>query len=859
MKHVRVAPLEAAPVAPPAYWALSAEAVAAVLGGSVHGLTQAEAETRLARDGPNSVRDDDDAGVVRLMWRQFSSPLVLILVFAAMVALVLREWTEASIILVIVLSSTALGFFQEWHASRAVAALRARLALTTKVWRDGVLTEAPASALVRGDVIVLSAGNLAPADALLLDARDFLVTEASLTGESFPVEKRVGAVAAGAPVAERSNCVFAGSSVRSGQATMLVYAAGRETMLGEVAARLNTRAPETEFARGLKRFGYLLLRVMIVLVLFVLIINQLLGRPFFESLLFSIALAVGLSPELLPAIVSVTLAAGARAMARRGVLVRRLEAIESLGGVDVLCTDKTGTLTEGCAALAGSLDANGVPSQRVMHLAFANAAFETGIANPLDEAIVAAANAQGLAAPAWRKIDEIPYDFQRKRLTIVVDDGAADTRLLISKGAFKEIMAVCATRAGADGTDALDAQNRTAIDAAYESFGAAGIRSLGIASRRVPVRDRYDREDEADLVFEGFLNFADPPKADARQAMVDLAAAGVKVKIITGDNRFVAAHVAAAMGLGAARMMRGDEIAAVRNEALGPLVDAADLFAEVDPQQKERIVRALQRQGHAVAFLGDGVNDAPSLHAADVGISVQGAVDVAREAADVILLERDLGVLKQGIEDGRRTFTNTLKYICITTGSSFGNMVTMALATPLLPFLPLTATQVLLTNLLTDLPLMAVTTDNVDPEHVARPQRWSVRDIQRFMLVFGLVSSLFDFATFWLLLNVFHAGETLFQTAWFVVSVLTELAALWVLRTRRPFWTSVPSRWIIGFSIAVATFVLAAPMLPVFAGWFTFAPLPPVILAAGLVIAAGYAGATELAKRFFYRRAAGAV
>jgi Mg2+-importing ATPase len=835
------------------FWSWTADAALSHVSSACTGLTSATAADRLRRDGPNAIEPSAGAGILRLVLRQVESPLVLILIIAAVVAFGLGDVTEATIILAIVLGSTVLGFIQEFRASRAVEALRSRLALTTRVLRDGGETVIPASSIVAGDVIVLSAGNLIPADGLILEASDFLVTEASLTGESFPVEKTPGVLAADAPLAGRTNCIFAGSSVRSGQARALVTQTGLRTAFGAVATRLRDRAPETDFARGLRRFGYLLLRVMIVLVVFVLIINQLLGRPFFESLLFSVALAVGLSPELLPAIVSVTLSAGARVLARRGVLVRRLEAIESLGGVDILCTDKTGTLTEGAIVLKEACDAAGASSDEILQLGFINASLETGIRNPLDEAIVTVGRQKGLAATV-RKVDEIPYDFQRKRLTIVVDDGDAATRRLITKGAFFETLAVC-TMIEHDGkATPLDTAARAKLEECYQAYGRDGLRALGVATRRLPARDDYTRDDETAMTFVGFLTFTDPPKADARETIAALAAAGVRIKIITGDNRYVAAHCAASMGIANPSILRGEEIDAIRGEAFLPVAERTDVFVEVDPQQKERIVRALQRNGHSIAYLGDGINDAPALHAADVGISVDGAVDVAREAADIILLERDLGVLRQGIQDGRRAFANTLKYICITSGSSFGNMVSMALATPLLPFLPLTATQVLLTNFLTDLPLMAVTTDNVDPEHVEQPQRWSVRDIERFMLVFGLLSSVFDLITFMVLRVFLQADQQAFQTTWFVVSVLTELAALLVLRTRRPVWVSRPGRWLVMGSAFVAVFAVTAPFIPQIAGPLHLAPLGVSAIVAVLAIVVGYALCTEAAKILFYRR-----
>jgi Mg2+-importing ATPase len=814
------------------------------MGTSARGLPSAEAADRLRRYGANSVEEQRRVTALRLLLRQFESPLVLILVFGASISMVLRDWVDASIILAIVLGSTLLGFAQEYRASAAVAALRRRLALTVQVIREGTVQTIAASALVPGDVIQLAAGNLVPADGVILDARDFLVTEASLTGESFPVEKQRGVLPADAPLAGRTNCVFLGTSVRSGTATALVVKTGRNTAFGSIAARLQEQAPETEFARGVRQFGYLLLRVMIVMVVFVLAVNHVLGRPTIESLLFAVALAVGISPELLPAIVSVTLARGARAMAARGVIVRRLEAIEDLGSMDVLCTDKTGTLTEGVVALDAAVDPAGAASAELLGLAYLNAAFETGIDNPLDAAIVAAGERSRLETTGYRKIDEIPYDFIRKRLTIVVEQEAATgEHLIVTKGAFANVLAVCAVDTALSGR----------LEAYYRQKGSEGFRVLGVATKRVAARERYGHEDERGMAFAGFLLFSDPPRDDAEKTIRELAALGIRVKVITGDNRYVAAHVAAAIGLDPKAMLTGEEIARLKDESLWHLAERTDLFVEVDPQQKERIVRALQRTGHAVGYLGDGINDAPSLHAADVGISVEKAVDVARESADVVLLQHDLDVLRRGVEDGRATFANTLKYISITTSANFGNMVSMALATPLLPFLPLAAKQILLNNFLSDLPSIAISTDNVDAGHTARAQRWNVNEVRRFMIVFGLISTVFDLLTFALLLQVFESDERTFQTAWFIVSLLTELAVVLVLRTRGPAMRSMPSRLLLWTTLAVGVLALAIPYSGPLARAFSFAPLTWPLALASLLVVAAYIATTELAKVAFYR------
>jgi Mg2+-importing ATPase len=836
------------------YWSQDPSVLMALFASTPVGLTSNQAGTQLGLIGPNSVEDTPRLSALRLLLRQFESPLVLILAFAAVISLVLQQWVDAAIILAIVLGSSLLSFFQEYRASSAVEELKKRLALTARVLRDGVVRDVPVKMIVPGDVLLLSAGNLIPADGLVIEAADFLVSEASMTGESFPVEKRPGMVAADAPITKRTNSVFLGASVRSGTAKVLAVRTGRGTEFGAIAARLKARQPETDFARGVRQFGYLLIRVMIVIVLFVLTVNLLLHRPVMESLLFAVALAVGLSPELLPAIISVTLSAGARAMSKRGVIVRRLDAIENLGSMDILCTDKTGTLTEGTLILSEVLDAASQPSDDVRHLAFLNAAFETGIENPLDTAIIAAGESTGLTKQGFTKIDEIPYDFMRRMLTIVVaEEGSPAQHLFVTKGAFANVLAIC-TSFDRDGIEVpLDAEARARLDAVFEAKGAEGFRVLAVATRRVAVKSDYDREDERDMVFRGFLVFLDPPKGDARQTIQNLNRLGIRIKVISGDNRHVTAHLAEAVGLDAKSMLTGEELARLKDEALWHLAPKTDLFVEIDPQQKERIVRALQRTGHSVGYLGDGINDAPALHAADVGISVEEAVDVARESADIILLSRDLDVLRSGVEDGRRTFANTLKYISITTSANFGNMISMALVTPLLPFLPLAAKQILLNNFLSDLPSIAISSDTVDPERVTQPQRWDVAEIRKFMMVFGLVSSVFDILTFALLIFVFRASEATFQTSWFMISLLTELAVVLVLRTHRPMFRSKPSKLLLWSTIGVVAATFAIPFLGALTSVFGFVPLSLPQLFAIVAIVLGYIVATELAKAWYFR------
>ena len=838
-----------------AVWSLTADGALAAVAGDRNGLSAEEAARRLARDGPNAIAEKAGASAFALLLRQVEGPLALILIFGACVSLALREWLDAAIILTIVGGSALLGFTQEFRASKAVAALRERLALKATVVRGGAESALPVRDIVKGDIVRLGAGNLVPADGLILEATDCLVAQAALTGESLPVEKAPAVLAADTPTAARSNMLFAGASLRSGMATMLVTATGVGTEFGEIAKRVGEADEETSFERGVRKFGGMLVRVMIVIVLAVLVVNQLLGRPIVDSLLFAVALAVGLSPELLPAIISVTLAAGARHLAEGGVIVRRLDAIENLGSMDVLCTDKTGTLTEGEVRLEQALDLEGAPCPPVLEAAYLNAALESGIANPLDQAIAAAGLAAGLSTAPWAKRDEIPYDFNRRRLSIVVEDAARPgAGRMITKGAFAEVLAISTHYRAPTGEAPLDTAARAKISAIFQARGEAGYRVLAVAERTAPEGRKITRDDEAGMTLTGLLLFLDPPKPEVAKTIASLAALGVATKIISGDNRHVTAHVAGQVGIDATDMLTGEDLAKMPDEALAIRAASTTLFAEIDPQQKERIIRVLQGAGRTVGYMGDGINDAPALRLADVGISVDTAVDVARESADLVLLRRDLDVLRRGVIAGRRTFANTLKYISITTSANFGNMVSMALATPLLPFLPLLAKQILLNNFLSDIPSMTISTDNVDPEHLEAPQTWDIREVQRFMIVFGLVSSVFDLVTFGALRWVFYTDAATFQTVWFTISLLTELVVVLVLRTRRFSLKSRPSPLLLWTTLVMAGAGLAIPFLPGVGPLFNFERPSLALMGFSIFVVLAYAAATEVTKRMFYRR-----
>jgi Mg2+-importing ATPase len=756
-------------------------------------------------------------------------------------------------VLAIVLGSTILGFVQEYAATNAVEKLRSQVTVKSRLLRGGQAQMLPSEQVVPGDVVVLSAGSLIPADGIVLEANDFFVNQAVLTGESFPVEKASAVVPENASLAQRTNCVFMGTNAGSGTARVLIVQTGKTTVFGQVAERLRLRPPETEFERGIRHFGNLLTQVMLVMVVIVLAANVLLAKPFLDSLLFSLALAVGLTPELLPAIISITLSHGAQQMAKRGVIVRRLTSIENFGSMDVLCTDKTGTLTEGVVRLDGALDTQGQPSEAVLHYAYLNAHYQTGLNNPLDEAIRAAAQKAGLDISAEQKVDEIPYDFVRKRLSVVAASAQGE-QTLITKGALDTILSICASLQSGDGAHPLDAPKRAEIERLYGEWSEKGFRVLGLATKTVDARpEAYSRTDEEALTFAGFLLFFDPPKADVQQVIVDLAKRGVQLKIITGDNQKVARHVAEAVNLPLQGVLTGSQLNDLRDEALWHIAERTSLFAEVDPNQKERIILALQKTGHVVGYLGDGINDAPALHAADVGLSVDTAVDVAKDAADFVLLKQDLAILRQGIDEGRVTFANTIKYILTTISANFGNMFSMAGASMLLSFLPLLAPQILLNNFLSDIPAITIASDNVDPEMVEKPRRWNTRFIRNYMVLFGLVSSIFDFLTFGTLLFVFRATPEEFRTGWFTESLITELVIALVVRTRHLFWRSRPGTLLLVSTLIFIGIALVLPYLP-FISVFGFVPLPASLMEAMLGLTMLYVLATELTKRYFYSR-----
>ncbi len=848
------------------FWATSVADLLAELDTARTGLGSSEAARRLLQYGPNTLHARRRTDTLSLLFRQFNNPIILILIAAAGLSLFLHDRVDAAIILGIVTVSGLLGFWQERGATDAVEKLLAIVEVEASVLRDGQPQDVRVEAVVRGDVIRLSAGDIVPGDSLLLESNALFVDEATLTGETYPVEKEVGLLPAETPLAKRTNSLFMGTHVVSGTAAAVVVHTARDTEFGRVSERLRLRAAETEFEHGVRRFGHFLLEVTLVMVLGIFAVNVYLHRPVLDSFLFSMALAVGLTPQLLPAIISINLAHGAKRMAQEKVIVKRLAAIENLGSMNVLCSDKTGTLTQGEVRLHAALDAEGAPSERVFQLAYLNASYEAGFQNPIDAAIRDHAARNAPATPdlsVYERLGEVPYDFVRKRLTILVAQG--ERRFMITKGTLANVLEVCtkvetatakAPEAGELGAGRVETGDleavRARIQERYAALSTEGYRVLGVAYRDVPSATEISREDEQDMTFAGFLAFSDPPKEAIVETLRDLRALGVQVKMITGDNPLVAAAVGRRVGLSAEALLTAADLRRLSDEALRTRAGDVDIFADIEPNQKERIILALRKAGNVVGYMGDGINDASALHAADVGISVDTAADVAKEAADFVLLEKDLAVLGRGVSEGRRTFSNTLKYVFMATSANFGNMFSMAGASLFLPFLPLLPKQVLLTNLMTDFPEMTIASDNVDPELVAVPRRWDIRFIRRFMVVFGCLSSVFDYATFGVLLFIFHAAEAEFRTAWFIESVISASLVVLVIRTRRSIFRSAPSWKLLIATLVVVAAVIALPFTPL-RGPLGFAGLRPVVFAVIGGIIATYVLAAEVVKWLFYR------
>ena len=815
------------------------------LGSAIIGLSQADADKILLQTGHKKKTSSGFIKDLVLLVGQFKSPLMLLLIGAVILSAFLGDTSDVFIILFIVLSTGLLSFFQERNAGKVVEKLQKLISLKSTILRDGVPREIISTNIVVGDVLIFNAGDMVAADCLIIEANELHVNEASLTGESFPVRKFAGIINEHTELAKRSNCLWEGSNIVSGNAKALVISTGSETIFGSITQSAS-KSVETTFEKGIKDFGFFLMKITLALSLFILIVNLLNHKSVIESALFALALAVGMAPELLPAITTIAMSAGAKRMLEKKVIVKKLTSIQNLGEVNLLCTDKTGTITDGVIKICGMVNPFGEENEWVKEIAVLNASFESGYSNPIDDALKKVISDKSVI---YTKLGEVPYDFIRKRLSVALR--SEKEKYLITKGAFSQITEICSAIKLSDGSIDSIEKYKNDLENKFVAFGLKGWRAIGICYKNIN-SDSISKEDETAMIFAGFILLEDPVKEGIIQTINDLHELKVNLKIITGDNKNVANSIALKIGIANPVVMTGEELFKISPEALKLLVRKTDIFAEVEPQQKERIVQAL-RKSYTVAYIGDGINDVSAINAADVGISVENAVDVAREAADFVLMEKNLEVLVDGIKEGRKTFANTLKYIFINTGSTFGNMFSVAIASLLLPFLPMLPKQILLTNFITDFPYLTIASDNVDQEQLDRPGKWDLKFIRNYMVIFGIHSSLFDVITFIVLLYVLKVKESAFQTGWFIESVLTELFILFIIRTHKKFFQSRPGRYLFILSILGLILTVGLPYMP-FALDIGLVPLPFINFGAMLMIVAAYILTADILKVWFFRK-----
>ena len=833
-----------------AFWQYEAKEVMRSLQTSESGLSSAEATKRARANAEKKKIENPLLQDLILFISQFKSPLVLLLVAAVILSAILGETSDVFIILFILLATGIMSFIQERHAGKAVEKLRSIIRTKVNVLRDGKETEVFTEAIAQGDILNFSAGNIIPADCLLFEEHDLHVNEATLTGETYPAEKAIGVVASDTGISKRTNVLFEGTSIVSGSGKAIAVLTGKDTIFGNISDSLSKPAEETAFEKGIRKFGFLLMQITIVLAIIILAVNIYFGRPLIDSLLFGLALAVGMAPELLPAIMTIAMSAGAKRMAKQKVIVKKLSSIQNLGEINLFCSDKTGTLTEGVLKVSSIVGIDGKESTTVKELAFLNASFESGFANPMDEALRSMTD---VSTNGYTKTDEIPYDFIRKCLSVSVKKDSEYK--IITKGALTNIVAKCEKVLQPDGSVTPIEDEKEKINTLYKEYSNQGFRTIGVSYKINEKELPLGKADEQEMIFAGFVLLYDPPKEGVVEVIEELRKNGVILKIITGDNKLVAAYIADKMGLKNCIVLSGEEIRKMSPEALVRNVQRANVFAEIEPQQKENIIKAFRKAGNTVAYMGDGINDVAAINAADVGISTNNAVDVAKEAADVVLLEKDLAVLNAGILEGRRTFLNTLKYIYTNTSATFGNMFSMAGASLVLPFLPMLPQQILMTNFLTDFPYMAVAADNVDEDDLKIPQKWNLKQLKNFMIVFGLHSSVFDYLTFFLLYKLFKADADMFHTGWFIESICTELLILFVVRTHKSLLTSMPGKLMIGFSIAALIITMMLPFMPFAQGLgFVVPPFKLIGIIVGILVL--YVITADVIKVIFFKKTA---
>jgi len=828
------------------YYALGKEELLRKLSCSEYGLSSQEAKKRLEEYGLNDISLKDKRSTIEIFLSQFKSPLILVLLGATVIAGVVGDQQDALIILGIVVINACLSFYQEFKSEKALAELRKYISFNAKALRDGKEVELDVKELVPGDLVFLEIGDIVPADLRVIESKDLTLNESVVTGESFPVHKIIESIALpDAQPSQQKNIAFMGTNVASGEGKGIVVATAEKTEFGRTATVLSAKEPPTDFQKSIKKFGNFLIKIIFALTIFVFVINSLLGRNLLESFLFALALAVGITPELLPLIITISLSAGAMHLAKKKMIVKRLVSIEDLGNIDVLCMDKTGTLTENQITLEDYFDADGIKSRELIELGLAcnSAIIGKGKAtgNIIDSAIWNYAQKQGIQIKKFNKIEEIEFDYERRRMSTVIEEKGK--RILICKGAPESILSVCNST-----------QKEKDLIKKFNELSNEGFRVVAIASKEIGKKKNYSIEDENGLNFKGLLAFLDPPKKTAIHSLKEFQKLNVELKVLTGDNELVTGEICREIGLKIkGKIVLGSEIEKMNEIEFLKAIEENNVFARITPEQKFRIVEGLGKRGHIVGFLGDGVNDAPALKAADVGITVDSAVDIAKDSAEIILLQKSLMVVAEGIQHGRKTFGNIIKYIFNTMSANFGNMITLAVSSVFLPFIPLLPSQILLANLVSDVPLITVSTDNVDEDYLHKPKRWNIKTISNFMVYFGIISSVFDFITIGFLMLIVGADAAIFRTAWFLESVLSEIIVTFAIRTKRSFWKSHPSKVLIYSSIAAMILTIALIYSPI-AFIFKFESLAiPVLISIGVIILAYFLLVEGAKKRFFQK------
>ncbi|MFN8576342.1 MAG: magnesium-translocating P-type ATPase [Candidatus Sericytochromatia bacterium] len=828
------------------FWAISNENIIKTLNSDIKGLSEKQADYNIHKFGKNSLSKKEEESKILLFFNQFKSPIIMILIIASIISYFLDDSTDTYIIMSIVLLSGFLGFWQEKGATEAVKDLISLVEVKTTVIRDNKEKDILLENTVQGDIVKLSAGDMIPGDCKLIDSKDLFVNEATLTGETYPVEKENINLEVNTILSKRKNSLFMGTHIISGNATAIIVNTGKETEIGNISEHIKIKNSETEFERGIRHFGYLLMEITLILVVLIFAGNVFFHKPIIDSFLFSLALSVGLTPQLLPVIISVNLSHGAKTMAKEKVIVKKLPAIENLGSMNILCSDKTGTLTQGTVKVKEVIDISASENKKALLYTYINSVFQTGYINPIDSAL----KEYNLDINDYKKVDELPYDFNRKMLSILTDHN--EKRIMITKGALKNILEICNKINVSDEVKDIS-EYKQKIQNIYSDKSSQGFRVLGIAYKEI--NESYEKliKEENNMIFIGFLILEDPLKENIEETIQELSKIGVSLKMITGDNKFVASNLGKNLKLNVNEIITGQDLNRMSDEALARKINNIDIFAEIEPNQKERIVLAFRKNKNVTGYIGDGINDVSALHASDVGISVDSAVDVAKQNADIVMLEHDLRILIKGVIEGRKTFNNTLKYIFMATSANFGNMFSMAGASLFLPFLPLLPKQILLTNLLTDLPEITIATDNVDYETIEKPKKWDINFIKKFMVVFGLISSLFDYTTFFILIFILKAGTEEFRTGWFIESVVSASVIVLVIRTQKSIFNSKPSKYLLisTLSIVLITFIL--PFTPI-AHLLGFTKIPINFIFTVILIVLSYIITAEFAKKIFYKK-----